>query len=264
MVELFRFRKSEESIDSSLLLENFSRYHCGNLGVFVEGIEFIAIRSLQYEENDKLNDETKVSGFLKPELDKDSVERVAIDCNEILNRSENYIQDASKEELYLLLLNGIFIDNVNGKKCHMLPAKAFLHDTSNVSYNRIPQAKCSCSFAEFVQILPCHELRMKCNIETQLLSSDTTYACFLVFKLSEKCCGLKYPVKARDLLPYKKERTNIISFTPPSIVNLDKIKWIPKQREDRWMEVIVWETIFDRQYEEYIPMDLKLICFEGT
>ena len=46
MVELFRFRNSEESTDSNLLLENFSRYHCGNLGVFVEGIEFIAIRSV--------------------------------------------------------------------------------------------------------------------------------------------------------------------------------------------------------------------------
>lgn len=119
-------------------------------------------------------------------------------------------------------------------------------------------------FAELVEILSYHELRIKCNIETQMLSSDTAYACFLVFKLSENCRGLKCPVKARDLLPYKKERTKIISLTSPSTVNLDKIKWIAEQREDGWMEVIVWETVFENFNDETIPMDLKLICFEGT
>ncbi|KAJ9556467.1 hypothetical protein OSB04_011081 [Centaurea solstitialis] len=157
------------------------------------------------------------------------------------------------------------ISKVNGKKCHMLPAKAVIYDSSNVKLYSERCDQPQSRFSEFVEILSRHELRIKCNIERRMLSPDTTYACFLVFKLSEKCRGLKCPVKARDMLPYKNvERTNIISFTSPNTVNFDKIKWIPNLREDGWMEVIVWETISDTHTGEFIPMDLKLISFEGT
>lgn len=270
-IELFRFWNNNETTNFDVLLESFSSYYCGNLGIFIEGIEFQAIPSVDCIEHKELNDEN--NSRLKPKMDMDWAEQVAIDCQEIINRSENNIKNASKEELYFLLFEGILIDNgkklfslskVNGKKCHMLPAKAVIYNPSNVKfYNIKPQAQSR--FAEFVEILSHHEFRIKCDIEKQMLSSDTTYACFLVFKLSEKCRGLKCPVKARDLLPYKKvERTKIISFTSPSTVNLDKIKWIPKLREDGWMEVIVWETISDMHNGESIPMDLKLISFEGT
>ncbi|KAI3792905.1 hypothetical protein L2E82_06798 [Cichorium intybus] len=247
-IELFRFWNNKETIEIDILLESFSRYYCGSGGIFIEGIEFQAIHN--------------------------SVEQMAIDCREIISRSENNIRNASKEELYFLLFKGILIDKGekifslgrrNGKKCHMLPAKAVIYDHSDVkSYRRKPLSQSRYIFEEFVEILSRHEFRIKCDIEIKLLSSETTYACFLVFMLSEKCQRFKCPVKARDLLPYRKERTKIISFTSPSIVNLDKIKWIPKQREDGWMEVIVWETGFDAHNDDSIPMDLKLISFEGT
>ena len=47
-------------------------------------------------------------------MDMDFVEQVIIDCQEIINRSENNTENASKEELYFLLFKGILIDN--GKK----------------------------------------------------------------------------------------------------------------------------------------------------
>ncbi|KAJ9556486.1 hypothetical protein OSB04_011100 [Centaurea solstitialis] len=269
-IELFRFWSNSETNDFDVSLESFSRYYCGNCGIFVEGIEFQAIsRRMDGIEDKELNDEKS----FKPDLNMDRVEQMAIDCQDIIKRSESNTQTASKEDLYFLLFKGILIDKgeklfslskVNGKKCHMLPAKMVIYNPSNVTlYNIKPQAQSR--FAECVHILYHHELRIKCNIETQMLSLDTTYACFLVFKLSEKCRGLKCPVKARDLLPYKKERTKIISFTSPTTVNLNKIKWIPEQREDGWMEVKMWETrLDDRHNGESIPMDLKLISFEGT
>ncbi|KAD4384997.1 hypothetical protein E3N88_25165 [Mikania micrantha] len=263
MVELFRFWNNNETIYCDILLESFSHYYCGNWGIFVEGLEFNAIHSLEEcKDNNRLNVGKNVPRILKPDL--------YIECLEIIKRSENNIQNAPKEELSVLLYNGILIDKgekifslskVNGKKCHMLRAKAVICNSSNVKcYNIKPQAQSR--FEDVVEILLYHEFRIKCDIETQLLSSDTSYACFLVFKLSEKCHGLKCPVKARDLLPaYAKQRTKIISFRTPSEVNLNKIKWIPEQREDGWMEVIIWETISDRNN---IPMDLKLITFQGT
>ncbi|KAI3792906.1 hypothetical protein L2E82_06799 [Cichorium intybus] len=269
-IELFRFWNNNETMEFDFLLESFSRYYCGSLGIFVEGIEFQAINNVDCKDNEVINDERNI-GPLKP---MKPVEQMAVDCPEIINMSENNIRNASKEELYFLLFKGILIDKGekifslsrrNGKKCHMLPAKAVIYDHSDVkSYRRKPQPQSRYIFEEFVEILSCHEFRIKCDIERKLLSSDTAYACFLVFMLSEKCHGLKCPVKARDLLPYRKERTKIISFTSPSIVNLDKIKWIPKQREDGWMEVIVWETGFDAHNDDSIPIDLKLISFEGT
>ena len=40
MVELFRFVNKDQTTDVEVLLESFSRYYCGSLAIFVEGIEF--------------------------------------------------------------------------------------------------------------------------------------------------------------------------------------------------------------------------------
>ncbi|KAJ0751715.1 putative protein kinase RLK-Pelle-CrRLK1L-1 family [Helianthus annuus] len=265
MVELFRFWNTNETVDCDILLQSFSQYYCGNWGIFVEGLEFNAIASLEeHKENNKLSDENNVQRLMKPELD----------YQEIFKRSEYNIQNTPKEELCHLLFNGFLIDKgekifflskANQKKCHMLRAKSVICDASNVKFYRIkPEAQSRCIFEDAAEILYYHEFRIKCDVDTRMLSSDTSYACFLVFKLSGKYRGLKFPVKARDLLPYIKQRTNIISFTAPSTVNLNNIKWIPEQREDGWMEVRVWENISDRHNEESVPMDLKLISFEGN
>ncbi|KAL4583915.1 hypothetical protein LXL04_008501 [Taraxacum kok-saghyz] len=272
-VELFRFWNDKENIEFDVLLESFSRYYCGSAGIFIEGLMFQDIHCVNHNENEKHNDGRNTSP-LKIVSEIDLAEEMAVDCREIINRSEKYNESTFKRELYFLLLEGILIDKGqkifslckrNMKKCHMLPAKAVIYDHSYVkSYVKNPESQLRCRFSEFVEILSRHEIRIKCDIETKLLSSNTLYACFLVFMLSESCHGLKSPVKARDLLPYRKERTKIISFTSPSEVNLDKIKWIPKQRKDGWMEVRVWETNCDTHNDDFIPMDLKLISFEGT
>ncbi|KAI3506186.1 hypothetical protein L1887_28542 [Cichorium endivia] len=270
-VELLRFSSNRGSTDFEVLLESFSKYYCGTGGIFVEGIEFQAIRSANLEQKKELKDGKNVGGVLERQLDVGSKEQMITDNREIIKRSN--VRNASKEKVYLLLSKGILIDNgeklfslneVNRKRCHMLPAKAIIYSSANVKLCK-PPTESRCRFSEVVEILSHQDFRIKCDIETKMLSSDATYACFLVFKLSKSCRGLKCPVKARDLLPHRKERTKIISFTYPSTVNMDKIKWIPEQRDDGWMEVIVWETIFDNtNNDEYIPMDLKLTCFEGN
>ncbi|KAL7601910.1 hypothetical protein Lser_V15G21989 [Lactuca serriola] len=270
-VELFRFQSDHRSTDFEFLLESFSKYYCGIGGIFVEGIEFNAIPMVDLEKNKKLKDGTNMGGVLKTKLEMDSAEQMIADNEEIIKRSGNNVQNASNVELCLLLFKGVLIDNgeklfslseVNGKRCHMLPAKAIIYNSSNIKLCN-PPTEFRCRFEEVVEILSHQDFRIKCDIETKMLSSDTTYACFLVFKLSKKCRGLKCPVKARDLVPHRKERTKIISFRYPNTVNLDKIKWIPEQREDGWMEVEVWEFNVDSTHnDEFVPMDLKLTCYE--
>ncbi|GJX41179.1 phloem protein 2-like protein, partial [Tanacetum coccineum] len=156
--------------------------------------------------------------------------------------------NTSKEELNALLSEGILIDQgeklfsvskVSMKKCYMLSAKSVIHSSPNVKCSvTVPRSQSR--FAEVVEILSHYEFRIKCSIERELLSPNTNYGCFLVYKISEACRGLKGPV------------------------NLQYFKWIPAEREDGWMEVIVWEIHSENgQIAEYIPMDMKLTNFEG-
>ncbi|KAJ9556468.1 hypothetical protein OSB04_011082 [Centaurea solstitialis] len=120
-VELFRFWNNNETTEFDVLLESISRYYCGNWGIFVEGIEFQAIRNVDRIKNKELNDEKNLQTFLRPELDMDRAEQMAInDFEEIINRSENNTKNASKDELYFLLFKGILIDKGEKVKLHNL------------------------------------------------------------------------------------------------------------------------------------------------
>ncbi|PWA81488.1 phloem protein 2-like protein [Artemisia annua] len=69
---------------------------------------------------------------------------------------------------------------------------------------------------------------IKCDIETKMLSPDTAYACYLVFQLPENSEGLKD-------------------------------KRVPENREDGWMQIIIWEFVYNNEIKDnYIPMELKL------
>ena len=62
--------------------------------------------------NKELNDEKNLQTVLRPELDMNREEQMAInDFEQIINRSENNTKNASKDELYFLLVKGILIDN---------------------------------------------------------------------------------------------------------------------------------------------------------
>ncbi|MFS7917970.1 putative protein kinase RLK-Pelle-CrRLK1L-1 family [Helianthus anomalus] len=153
--------------------------------------------------------------------------------------------------------------NVNGKKWHTLPAKMVLYESSDVKcYNWKALDESESRFREVAELLSHQVFRIKCKIETQKLSADTDYACYLVFKLSRKCHGLQCPVKVRDVLLRKNKEFKFLYFRSPRAVNLHNIEWVTKPRVDGLMEVIVWE--FNSGNNDHVPMSLKLRCYEGT
>ncbi|KAI7743146.1 hypothetical protein M8C21_005164, partial [Ambrosia artemisiifolia] len=155
------------------------------------------------------------------------------------------------------------VSKANEKKCHMLPAKMVLYEASDVKcYNWKSLTEPESRFVEVAELLSHQVFRIKCKIETQKLSPETNYACFLLYKLSKKCHGLKCPVKVRDVLLRKNKEFKFLYFRSPRLVNLHSIKRVPKQREDGLMEVIVWE--FNSGNNDHVPMSLKLRCYEGT
>ncbi|GKA12279.1 zinc finger, CCHC-type containing protein [Tanacetum coccineum] len=52
---------------------------------------------------------------------------------------------------------------------------------------------------------------------------------------------------------------------PQAPVDLYRDKRVPDRREDGWMEVRVWEFVYNNEIKDnYIPMELKLACLGGT
>nr|GEY21667.1 protein kinase-like domain, phloem protein 2-like protein [Tanacetum cinerariifolium] len=142
------------------------------------------------------------------------------------------IENMKQEEIKILNGNQqVPKPDVNKDQMQQMPndleetVKGFEHDRGNMK----PSSESR--FQNAMELLPRQVFRIKYKIESEMLSPFTEYVCYLVFKLSEKCRELHCPVK----------------------------------RTDGWMEVMVWK--FNTKYKHannLIPMNLKLIAYEGT
>ncbi|KAI7750131.1 hypothetical protein M8C21_010216, partial [Ambrosia artemisiifolia] len=248
-IELCRFFNDKEDAYFQVLLESFSLYYCGRGAVYVEGIEFRVIDNVKQEKIEKTKEAQQL---LKSNSDEGQMKQLPI-VSEQNRRSE----DGVANRVFLL-------KEVNKKKQLMLPAKEVLYESSNVKRFQLKPST-ETRFQEVIELLPHQVLRINCKIQSQMLSQDTEYSCYLVFKLSEKCRALHCPVKVRDLPRRKNKEVKNIYFRPPSPWNLHDINHIPKQREDGWMEVNVWN--FDSNHklqDDCFWINLKLISYEGT
>ncbi|KAK1413629.1 hypothetical protein QVD17_35405 [Tagetes erecta] len=127
-----------------------------------------------------------------------------------------------------------------------------------------------------IQFVRKQVFHIKCNIQSDIfLSSKKENACYLVFKLSDKFCGLHGPVVVRDLFCQRKKETRVIYFRPQKPWNLhDHADSLPNKRKDGWKEVVVWR--YDASYKliwrnntnyelkEHLIVRLKLVTYEGT
>ncbi|KAK9068977.1 hypothetical protein SSX86_013093 [Deinandra increscens subsp. villosa] len=233
-IELHRFFSHRKDRDFEVLLESFSRYHCGNGFIYVEGIEFRVIDNVSLKVQNK--------------------------------HSTQQVQQLLKSDSNMKFEHFLTQREVNGKKHLMLSATDVLYEySSNVKHFQLhPSAESR--FQEVVELLPQHLFRINCKINRhQMLSQNTEYLCYLVFKLSEKCVGLHCPVRVTDLRNRNKKKAEIVYFRSPRPWNLHGNNIVPKQREDGWMEVKVWKfNSHDQLKNGSIPVNLKLITYEGT
>ncbi|PWA93895.1 Protein kinase, ATP binding site-containing protein [Artemisia annua] len=236
-----------EDIFFDFLLESFSSY-CGDGGVYVEGIEFRAIDEVKHEEIGKLKE---VQQVLKSNFNMDLVQQLPSNFEEIFNTSRNY------DELF-------WLGEVNEKKLLVLSAKAVLYKFSNVDlFTSKPLAESR--FQEVIELLPQQVFHLNCTIKSQMLSPDTEYVCYLVFKLSEKCQGLHCPVEVRDILHKENNEAEFVYFITPSPLNINGITRVPKQREDGWMEIQVWKFNSTHEFkDDSLSMNMKFTSHEGT
>ncbi|GJZ37773.1 kinase-like domain, phloem protein 2-like protein, partial [Tanacetum coccineum] len=119
-------------------------------------------------------------------------------------------------------------------------------------------------FQEVIELLPQQAFFLKCTIRSQMLSPDTEYVCYLVFKLSETCQGLHYPVKVRDVLHQENNEAEFVYFITPSPLNIHGFTRIPKQRDDGWMEIQVWKFNSAHEFkDDSLSMNFKFTSHEG-
>ncbi|XP_071721252.1 uncharacterized protein [Rutidosis leptorrhynchoides] len=231
MIELYRFLNDQENnVVFKFLLESLSPYYYEDDAVYVEGVEFRAVDKGKGEPIGKLQE----------------VQQVSISYSD------------EGEKLFSV------INEVNGKKHLMISAKAALYNSSDSRHLYVIPSTES-RFQEVIELLPQKVFRINCTIKSQMLSQDTEYVCYIIFKLSGKSEGLHCPIEVRNLLQREKKDSEIIYFISPSAWNVHDITRVPEQRQDGWMEVIVWKFNSDQEFKnECIPVNLKLISYEGA
>ncbi|GKB17712.1 kinase-like domain, phloem protein 2-like protein [Tanacetum coccineum] len=154
--------------------------------------------------------------------------------------------------------------DVRTLKLLVLSAKAALYKFSNVDSFTL-KSPAQSRFQEVIELLPQQVFHINCTIKSQMLSLDTGYVCYLVFKVSEKCHGLHCPVKVRDVLHQENNEAEFVYFITPSLLNINGITRVPKKREDGWMEIQVWKFNSTRDVkDDSVSMNMKFTSLEGT
>ncbi|GKB87829.1 kinase-like domain, phloem protein 2-like protein [Tanacetum coccineum] len=243
MIELYRFLHQNEDVVFEFLLECFLSSHCGDGAIYVESIEFRAIGKVKHDETGKL---MEVPCVMKSNFILDQLQQLPTKFKRIFNYT-NYDK----------------LGKVNGKKLFMISAKTALHKSSNVNiFSSMPSAHSR--FRKVIELLPQQVFHINCTIKSQMLSPDTEYVCYLVFKLSENCQGLHCPVKVRDILHQENNEAEFVYSITPSPLNVHDITKFPKQREDGWMEIQLCNFNSTRKFKDgSFSINMKFTSLEG-
>ncbi|KAI3797900.1 hypothetical protein L1987_33164 [Smallanthus sonchifolius] len=160
----------------------------------------------------------------------------------------------------------------DGKKCHMLPARTSLRN-EKLRWCSLPESR----FGE-AAVLNDWRFSIVSNIKSHVLSPQTTYATYLVYKLLKNHSVSEIPVKVMDknLSPDGGEVADfwfIYLLSPQTPVirgkvyqnthnqyKRPKMKGLPRARNDGWMEVKIWE--FRTDIIAVHSMTLELTLFD--
>ncbi|KVH72232.1 Phloem protein 2-like protein, partial [Cynara cardunculus var. scolymus] len=253
-VELYQFTSHERDFDLEILFDG-TQIHLDAL--VVEGIEFRPSERVASEVEEV--DIQPIS-----DLDTDWERKLPEDHEEIIKWFGDSIEWTTKKELYFLFCKGFVINDdkerfflaKNGKKCLFLTARAHLNRRE-----RRFESILNLRFGEVALYRFGSYIHIHGEIDFQILSPGTTYACNLVYKITRDVDKIEEPVEVRNWnLPFPDSdgiyyryiyllspqlpviRPNVDENSHnPSISQMPKIKGLPRLRNDGWMEVEIWE-----------------------
>ncbi|GJR27087.1 kinase-like domain, phloem protein 2-like protein [Tanacetum coccineum] len=273
IVELYQFTSDGSIVDLEIDFDD----HGTNLRV--EGILF---RPLEIVEDQGSKDD-KVENFQTisdSESDTYWEQMFPNDYEEILNLSKESLMWTTKKELYSILIRGFMINNgqewftvdKHGKKCPMLsPRAVWVIDDKNSTCESSYESR----FGEVLVVTAGDKFELVNEIKFEVLSADTTYATYFVYKLPLDQSRFKSPLevnnKSGEYAQLFSKRMYSYLVSPPNTavigqkfeensynpLNRHKLSYLPRQRSDGWMEVKVWQ--FDTgKTPKTVSMHLKL------
>uniref|UniRef100_A0A0E0GEQ4 F-box domain-containing protein n=1 Tax=Oryza nivara TaxID=4536 RepID=A0A0E0GEQ4_ORYNI len=146
----------------------------------------------------------------------------------------------------LLLLpdrrRGMWLDRGTGARCYMLSARALViiwGDTPRY-WRWIPLADSS-RFEEGAELIDVCWMEIRCNIDSRILSPNSTYAAFMVFKIAEGFYGLDTPLQEGTVSLGGRESRREVAFTSIDPRPPQGSAAYPQKRADGWMEVELGE-----------------------
>ncbi|KAI7739083.1 hypothetical protein M8C21_005242, partial [Ambrosia artemisiifolia] len=172
--------------------------------------------------------------------------------------------DILLEGIQFLPVDKFFYLDKDGVKCCMQSARTILKDNECFRSTSICQSR-------FEKVAECHsgnDFLINCHINSHMLSSNTTYATYLVYKLPDLSHGTfecPLEVKVSDRSYSEDTKVHFAFLTTPKTMVIDllkddgdrdrgsrknplnrpKMEGIPKERKDGWMEIEMWAFTID-------------------
>lgn len=213
-----------------------------------------------------------ISYEFKSAADSDAVwERLLPpDYFEVVARAVSPVVFGSKKQLYLCLSESHILldrgylsfklDKWSGKKCYMLGARELSitcqDDTSYWEWQPIPESR----FPEVCILRKVCWLEIKGKIAAIMLSQNTRYAAYLVFRIARDSRGLAVPAKTMVSFGGIETETTGVFLQKPGArgrlwhVPLQNNDGFPRKRRDGWMEIELGEFYCDERRHGEVEM----------
>ncbi|GJV23344.1 kinase-like domain, phloem protein 2-like protein [Tanacetum coccineum] len=252
--ELYQFTNDGSIVDLEIIIENFAN---------IDGVECIMFQPLEIVEDQVSKDDKVESIQTISDSASDTYweQKFPDEYEEIINLSKDSLRWTTKKELYSIFRRGFLLGNgqqwfavdKHGKKCLMLSAKATcVIDGKNLACKSLNETR----FGEVLVVAATDEFRISGQIKSEVVSPETNYACYLVYKLPQDQSTFEAPLFVRKI-----DGNNdhlgwyIYLVSPPDtpvigpkvdenthkVLDRHKVNAVPQQRSDSWMEVQVWE-----------------------
>ncbi|CAI9290789.1 unnamed protein product [Lactuca saligna] len=239
MTELYQFTSDNRNVDLEITF-------LSEEPLIVEGMVFLPLERVEQE----VVEDEEVDMQTISDSDTYWEQKLPSDYEDIIKTSKDSVQWTTKKELYYVLCKGFLINDgkqwfslaKDGKKCYMLPARVVVNKRQ-WSWRSLPESR----FGE-VAYDPHGNFSIYCILK--MPSPQKTYGAYLVYKLHAYHSGFEFPLKVSygdhswyiyllcPQLPIIRGKEYKNTYNP---LKRHKMKGIPKERNDGWMEVQVCE-----------------------
>ncbi|KAL7611217.1 hypothetical protein Lser_V15G10497 [Lactuca serriola] len=267
LIELCQFISHKKA---AKLEVSFDSIHVRD-SILIEGIQFLPVE-LAIEEEPVAVDNSNTM------IDTNWEQKLPRDYQYIIKTAKDHVPyNITNKEIYMLFIHGILTNrgrmffslNKDGIKCCMVAARVVLEDNEDnedTSFRWISLHESI--FKKAAECKSGSELNINCRINSHMMSPNTNYATYLVYKLPEVSDGkFECPLQVKDSDGYSSEdeKVQFVFLSSPKIplimmaksdqdhnqrpnknpLHRPKIEGTPRQRKDGWMEAQIWDFTTD-------------------